>query len=265
MELMDQIKILIAIPAYKRESQVINCVKSLMDYTNIADGLSLTMAIAINEMNDLLRTELDEYSKTSRFPLYLHDMGKNVGKGIAINNVASKYDFDYIISMDSDMICIDSNWLLNMVKAYIRYNRNPYRNSKKNYEPRYLGSLCTNQRGATAHLIKKTDPKVLSIKPSPELTIVSPLDGAGVAGGVLMSDSETWKMIGGYNGGRLFAADDGHFHGDCFRYNRLVGYLDEVYFYHPYELNDDYRKWKNAECTSEFTFKKYTTELVAEK
>lgn len=259
---MNPINILIVIPAYKRESQVINCIRSLMDYTNVVDGIDIQVAVAINEMNTLLRTELDEYKKNSKFPLYLHDMGSNVGKGIAVNNVASKYQFDYIVSMDSDMICIDSNWLLNMLKAYMRYNKSPYKNSKRNYEPRYMGCLCTNQRGASAHNVKKNDSRTISIKPSPELTIVSPINGAGVAGGVLMSDSDTWKMIGGYNGGRLFAADDGQFTDDCHRNNRLVGYLDEVYFYHPYELNDDYRKWKNNELSSAFIFKSHATELT---
>ena len=60
-----------------------------------------------------------------------------------------------------------------------------------------------------------------------------------------MTDKDTWNSIGGYKAHRLYASDDGHYHGDCHKLNKLAGYIDEIYFFHPYEFNDDYRVWKD--------------------
>lgn len=259
---MKKINVLIIIPIYNREGQALNCIRSLVDTTIVSNAVNITIALAANEMNQLLRDYLTSYIPTARYKIDVHDMGSNVGKGIAVNNVASKYAFDYLVSMDSDMICLDPNWLMKMIKAYMLYNEKPYRNSQKNNEPRYLGSLCTNQIGMSAHLVKLGDPGTLTNHPSPELSIVTPMNGAGIAGGVLMTDSSTWKLIGGYNGSRLFAADDGHYHGDCYSKNRLVGFLHEVSFYHPHELNDQYRIWKNEMVTSPYVFNAHKTEVL---
>jgi hypothetical protein len=83
-----------------------------------------------------------------------------------------------------------------------------------------------------------------------------------VAGGVLMSDVNTWKRVKGYNGSKLYATDDGHYNRDCHINNQVVAYLKEVSFYHPFEFKDDYRLWKDKIVQEESKFVAYKTEQI---
>ena len=51
------------------------------------------------------------------------------------------------------MICIDSNWLKNMIYIYKTYN--------KTNKTKKIGSLCTNQTGANCHAISYNDPNMI--------------------------------------------------------------------------------------------------------
>lgn len=229
------IKVLIAMPIYKRELLALNSIRSIVEKTS-TDNIDVTIALGVNEMNNELESYLNNYINNSHLHIALEKFSSNLGKGGAINKLASLYDFDYMISIDSDMICIDSNWLKNMIYIYKTYN--------KTNKTKKIGSLCTNQTGANCHAISYNDPNMIRTILN-KFTIISHTSGRGVAGGVLMTDKDTWNSIGGYKAHRLYASDDGHYHGDCHTLNKLVGYVDEIYFFHPYEFNDDYRVWKD--------------------
>jgi len=258
---MAKMKILIAMPIYKRELLALNSIRSIVELTEVDKTFDVTMALGINEMDDMLDSFLSNYKPNTGIKLDIHKFEKNLGKGIAVNKLASLYDFDYIISIDSDMICTDKEWLKKMVFIYLKYNSNPARNRSDN-SPRLMGSLCSNQSGLNCHAIPVNSPNRIELKIDNRFTIISHKAGAGVAGGVLMSDKTTWKLIGGYNGSKVYAADDGHYHGDCQANNRVVAYVNEVSFYHPYEFKDDYRIWKDKIVAEKEIFVPYKTEQI---
>lgn len=235
IQINKNVKVLIAMPIYKRELLALNSIRSIAEKTSI-DNIDVIFALGINEMNSELESYLTKYIDNSHLHIVIEKFSTNLGKGGAINKLASLYDFDYIISIDSDMICIDSNWLKNMIYIYETYNKTNKINK--------IGSLCTNQTGANCHAISYKDPNMIRTKIN-NFNIISHTSGSGVAGGVLMTDKDTWNSIGGYKAHRLYASDDGHYHGDCHKLNKLAGYIDEIYFFHPYEFNDDYRVWKD--------------------
>lgn len=257
---MNKIRILLAMPIYKRELLALNSIRSIVDLTVIDKTFDVTLALGVNEMNEELDSFLENF-KTTKMKIDVNKFDSNLGKGIAVNKLASKYEFDFIISIDSDMICIDAEWLKKMVFVYFKYNEEPAIN-RSNKQPRPLGSLCSNQMGYCCHMIDKKDPKRININIEDKFNIISHVSGDGVAGGVLMSDAKTWKLIGGYHGGKLYATDDGHYNRDCHQKNKLVGYVEEVYFYHPHEFNDSYRQWKNKIVADKETFVPYKTEQI---
>lgn len=239
---MRQIKVLIAMPIYKRELLALNSIRSLIDTTEPDERINLKIAFGVNEMNaELERYLTDLQENPGKFQLAIHNFHTNLGKARAVNKIASleNYDFDYIVSIDSDMVCIDPKWLSKMVTVYLNYNKKPEIVSSKG--PVRLGSLCTNQLGYNVHMC--TNPIRVKVGP---YTIISSAGNYGVAGGVLMSDVQTWKQLKGYRATKVYGTDDGHYNGDCATNNKLAGYLNEVSFYHPYEFNDIYRQWKNS-------------------
>lgn len=230
-------------PVYKRELLVLNSLRSLLDVTEPDNRINMRIALGINEMNDELREFIThEQENASKFPIKIYDFGDNLGKARAVNKIAAleNYHFDFIVSMDSDMICIDPHWLSKMVTVYINYNKKPEITSSRG--PVRLGSLCVNQSGYNVHMCHENPLKVRLGK----YTIISSPGNYGVAGGVLMSDVGTWRELKGYKATKVYGTDDGHYSGACAATNRLAGYLNEVSFYHPYEFNDTYRQWKNS-------------------
>lgn len=258
---MNKIKILLAMPIYNRELLALNSIRSIVEMTNIDKSFEVTLALGINNMDEMLDTFIIEYKEKSRIKIDVHKFGKNLGKGIAVNKLSSMYQFDYIISIDSDMICVDPDWLKKMVFVYYKYNQNPSKN-RSDGSSRLLGSLCANQIGLNCHAISPKDPRRVELHVEDKFTLISHLAGDGVAGGVLMSDVNTWKRVKGYNGSKLYATDDGHYNRDCHINNRVVAYLKEVSFYHPFEFKDDYRLWKDKIVQEESKFVAYKTEQI---
>lgn len=217
-------------PVYKRELLALNSIKSVIDNTPNVPGIEHAIIIGINEANDELRTILKS------LPVIVQDFGDNLGKGIAINRIASKYDFDYLVTIDSDMICLDKNWLGDMISTYEIFNKTASIN---------MGSLCSNQIGNTCHLVIPNINGCRKINIDPQRTLITMNNDGGIAGGCLMTNAKTWKGIGGYRATKLYGTDDGFYHAECQRRKLMVGYLEEVKFFHPYEFDDSYRKWKD--------------------
>src|SRR5574343_95573 len=224
---MNKIKILLAMPIYNRELLALNSIRSIVEMTNIDKSFEVTLALGINCMDEMLDT----------------------------------FIIEYIISIDSDMICVDPEWLKKMVFVYYKYNQNPSKN-RSDGSSRLLGSLCANQIGLNCHAISPKDPRRVELHVEDKFTLISHLAGDGVAGGVLMSDINTWKRVKGYNGSKLYATDDGHYNRDCHINNQVVAYLKEVSFYHPFEFKDDYRLWKDKIVQEESKFIAYKTEQI---
>jgi glycosyltransferase involved in cell wall biosynthesis len=243
--------ILIAMPVFKRELLALNSIRSIVDSIYPTQkSLNVTFAIALNEANDELRFELAELARENT-NIKIHDFGENLGKGIAVNKLASLYKFDYIISMDSDMICTNHTWLYKMMFAYKEWDK----------VARWkLGSLCVNQLGNNCHTVTVGKNECKKIKIATGINLVTQDLKGGVAGGALMSSAKVWNSIRGYRASKLYGTDDGHFNEDCTRLKLMVGYIDEVKFYHPYEFDGEYKVWKRDMMSAPEEFQPFSSE-----
>lgn len=239
-------EITIAMPVYQRDLLAVNAIKSLCDITLVPKGIDVTFVVAVNELKQTTVDLIKEYSESvTQLNLIIHQFDKNQGKAVAVNFVADTWPGDFIVTVDGDMVCIDPEWLKKMVRTYFAYNKNPMKNPRKNMKPMYLGSLCANQLGLCGHNVKENDGYGFGYDVNGD-TIITSIANGGIAGGVLMSDYQTWSDIGGYSGHRLVAADDGDYHLACWEREKIVAYMKDVYFYHPHELPSEYREWKNS-------------------
>lgn len=241
-------KILVAIPIYYREEISLNCIMSLLDTTVVPDGLSVTVSVGINVASDDLKNILRELEAKQGYKnvrIEITDFGQNLGKPTVVNKLSEGKDFDYLVSLDGDMICVQPRWLINMISVYQSYNRNPSISATTGgmpFNPK-LGALCGNQFGRSCHAIDETKPFV-KIKNVGSFTIVSTLGNGGIAGGILMTDYASWNSIGGYDSKTVYGGDDGYYCGQCHGKKKIVAYVKEIGFYHPYEINKQYQDWK---------------------
>jgi len=257
-------------PVFERELLALNSIKSVCDNTKSTKFYDIHIVIAINKANDELKHAMKS------LPVEIIDFGENLGKGIAVNKIAAKYDFDYLISIDSDMICLDSDWILLMFNSYELLNR-----ARK----LSVGSLCTQQIGNSCHKVTPNEngstkidlnqlvineqkrhytnhpDRIITDLGPPNYLITQEYDG-GVAGGVLMTDRHTWSLIGGYRATKLYGTDDGFYHAECLRNKLIVGYLERVKFYHPYEFLDEYNRWKFDVAAGDEIFEPYNTNKI---
>jgi len=236
----------IFIPVYFREELVKKCLISLM--RSNFDEISVFLCIGINGASkDFKQNFLREYIKRcddySIFEfIKVFDFNQNIGKPKMVNTMTVECpDFDYMVSMDSDMQVVDPHWLPKFLDVFYTYSTK--------YRTEELGALCANQVGQNVHLTDKLEK--LSRKVNKQYTITTTHNNEGVAGGVLIVPLELWKKIGGYSGVNIFGADDGPFMYSCHQLKKIVAYVEEINFYHPPSPDDDYHKWKVKSCKNE--------------
>jgi hypothetical protein len=173
-----------------------------------------------------------KYDKTVFASIRIFDVGENIGKPKMINHMTqSRNDYDFVVSIDSDMIAEDRNWLVKMLIVFGNYNH-----TKK------LGALCSNQSGHNVHMVDSYQVIKKKVK---GMTLITSPSNDGVAGGVLMTPLRVWHQLKGYRAFNLYGSDDGHYARDCFRNNYVMAYVDEISFYHPLPNDDGYAKWKS--------------------
>lgn len=236
-------KILIVIPVYYRDELAYNSVRSILGLTQVPHGVKVKVVVVINKVEhpktiDTLRgcVGFDIDYEVVEFP-------ENLGKAKAVNTIASSESFDFLISIDGDMLCVSRSWLVDMIELYITYNRNPiYANIDGIRTPVKLGALCSNQTGNGCHILTRTSPGAIVNKH--RSTLITKIGYGVVAGGVLMTDSGTWKSIGGYDGTKIYGGDDGYYSYMCHNKHLLMGYIEEVSFFHPYDMSPEYVEWK---------------------
>ncbi len=240
--------ILIAIPVYHREEMSLNCIMSLLDTTMVPKETNVTVVVGINVASDEFKSIMSDLAKKQVYKgirLEVVDFGKNIGKPSVVNRITEGRKFDYLVSLDGDMICIQPYWLKGMISIYEEYNRSPsITGTIKNKSFRVpLGALCGYQFGNSCHAVDLKQPYVKQ-RPVGAYNIVTTLGNGGIAGGILMTDYDSWKTIGGYETSTIYGGDDGYYCGQCHNIRKLVAYVKEIGFYHPYEINKQYQDWK---------------------
>jgi len=230
----------IFIPVYFREDLAKKCLLSLLR-TNF-NKLSVYLYIGINGASkDFKNNFLVDYMRENNGKKFAHigvwNLNKNEGKPKIINEMVSNAscEIDYVVSMDSDMVTIDSMWLLNFIRVFHEYRQ-------YNPDTRPLGALCANQTGHNVHLVK-TMPGHFNLKVG-DFTLWSTPHNDGVAGGVLMTPLNVWNHLKGYSAHNIYGSDDGHYVRDCDLKGLLMAYVDEIKLYHPMNKDMEYADWK---------------------
>lgn len=224
------------IPIYFREDAVKACLNSLSK--SDFGGIDVFLCVGINGATEEFKKKyLKKYVKTHNGKIFssihVFDGNKNFGKPYLINLMSSKYgDFNYIVTIDSDMVCLDDKWLKKFLYSFDYY--------RGDYE---LGALTANQTGNNCHFVQKLK-NCKKIEISKGLTLVYNDDRTGVAGGVLMARKGIWDMFGGYRAHNIYGSDDGFFALDCKKNGKIMGYIEEIEFFHPFSDNEDYSQWK---------------------
>ena len=237
-------KVGIFIPIYFREDLV---KKSLTDLLKTNFGrLEVFLCLGVNGCSKKFRKELDMYKKyyEKRFTfIKIFDEPKNIGKAKIINKMTEECsNFDYMVSMDSDMQVIDSAWLTKFLTVF---------NMCHTIMRGQLGALCANQIGENVHLTEVEGIGRASRKISKDYTIVTAKNNNGVAGGVLVTSRDIWRRVGGYKADSIFGSDDGDFMKSCHAIKKIVAYVEEIKFYHPISDDDNYHDWKVRACDGE--------------
>jgi hypothetical protein len=199
-------------------------------------GMEVFLCLGINGASkEFKQSFLPNYIKNNTLfkEIHVFDGNFNYGKPRIINLMTKKYDvFDYIVSMDSDMTCIDSKWLKKFLYTFDLYN------GKKQ-----LGVLCANQTGNNVHFVESLKDRI-KVKVYDGLNITYSEKNEGVGGGVLITNRLNWNSIGGYRAFNIYGSDDGHFALDCLRAGKIFACLDDVVFFHPFDDDKKYSEWK---------------------
>lgn len=230
--------ILMVLPIYFREEDTNTCLDSL-GITDI-QGLTLSIVLAVNGSTDNQRAHIEERvsskglipgasSKIMMFP-------GNPGKGVSVNRVVDEesksHKFDFILSLDSDMVVTDSSWLINLLSDFQIAS-----------ESHRLGALACDQAGQCCHV--PDSPVTYTYN---DRIFVGSRGNQGQAGGCLLIKAEVWYLLKGYRAFRVYGSDDGHLMADL-NAKGWVCLIDKgVSLYHPFQKDMAYCDWKRRAC-----------------
>ena len=156
--------------------------------------------------------------------LYFSD--RNVGKADIINHMYSKNnDCTHVISIDSDMIADEGNFIDDMVWAIEHFPT--------------FGLLSSFQKGNDQQIpgLQKTCAK--------EKCVIKYGNYRLVAGGCIILKKETWNTLNGYsNYGKVYGFDDAIMMAQLNSIGKDVGVIETVKLMHPFDNDQGYIKWK---------------------
>lgn len=237
-------KISIFVPVYYRESLVKQCLASLAATDVKEYHLDVTLNIGINgARSSFTQNFLDDFISENTGKVFssinVYNPGENIGKGRIVNEMSFQHSaFDYLVSLDSDMELMDVKWLSKMLSVL---------NDPNTSIP--VGAVCANQINNSMHKITNT--KRITVG---DLTLVCSPGNIGIAGGVMMTTSQLWNEVSGYRAGKIFGDDDTSFANDCFIRGKVMGYIEEIEFFHPKDDNVDYSEWKSRAMSNKLEY-----------
>ena len=222
-------------PVYHRNKEVEKFLITLL-LSNFSDH-EVYFFIGINGADSNLRYFISSYSEAvcDKFKkIVVYDPEENIGKPALVNIMVSESkdqageDLDYVISLDSDFVMIDSEWLNKLVWIFENKGSLP------------IGALCSNQIGASCHDLSGG----VFVSSVGSFHVIFRNGNEGIAGGLLMTPKLLWDKIGGYFGHRIYASDDGHYALACAQMGLIMGMVPEVNFFHPASEDPGYVSWK---------------------
>jgi hypothetical protein len=176
-------------------------------------------------------------------------LDKNYGKAYTINKLISdfnnEYDYQYILSLDSDIIFIEEEKyfflrLIQMAENITNLKQKPF------------GFISLNQQGHGCHYktVYENSHKY-TIQINNDIIkehAVWPNDPSGIAGGCLFISKQLWDKVGGYRIMGVYAGDDAYFLLDTHLNNFTYQMSDSISIIHPHENDEQYAKWKVLVC-----------------
>ena len=155
----------------------------------------------------------------------------NMGKAFYVNKminylIKQNYDFDYILTCDSDIIFIND-----IIHKF------------KNLKLNNHGIIAANQLENCCHVINKLDIKKVKYDDKVIIFYYS-YAGEYIAGGCWFILKNAWIEVDGYRILGVYCSDDMHLLKDIFNKNYKVCICDELTVIHPNEENLSYSKWK---------------------
>ena len=235
---MKTIHVAVCIPIYHRDQKVVDCCTESLDIRTKSEAyqLDVTIAIGVNGASESLKTYLEglkEPLEARGYHYCLYQPPFNLGKPKMVNrlveDVVAGGPVDYVVSMDSDMVVKDHDWLLKFVEIL-----------ENAHLDMSIGALSANQTGECCHLLDE-DPVIRTYK---KYHLIGRIGNNGIAGGLLVVPYTVWEKIGGYRSHRKYASDDGHLCLDCANNELIVCMVKEIYAYHPKEDDTGYIEWK---------------------
>lgn len=158
---------------------------------------------------------------------------RNYGKSYIINKLSENiHEYDYMLSLDSDIIFIDNNPIERLIKLS---------DEVSNHSNKPFGVLSLNQEESNCHLVDILD---ISLKIEDE-EIKWNDKGNGIAGGCFFISKENWEEINGYRRGlKNYDSDDHYLFTDTLNNNRTYGMISTLSVIHPEDKDNDYALWK---------------------
>lgn len=232
----------IFVPVYYREEKTKKCLASLLktEFKKNQISLNIIFNIGINGAEETLYNyimhDFQLHAKQKNFQITIHPWRHNHGKpkavNMMVNHVVENTTLDYVASCDSDIILINSDWLVDTIYAFETFN-----DSK-----RKLGALCPDQLQDNCHVLKNN---VNTYKwENNEIQWKS--GNVGTAGGVLITPYKVWQELKGYTAHRIYGSDDGHYADLCSRKGYIMAVLKTVKVIHPHERDQGYNRWKRS-------------------
>lgn len=200
-------------------------IRSIRSLKNVSEYDIYFIGWCKDEYWDEIKAEL-----ISLKPQKIARKDKNYGKAHNINEMTSTLDYDYMLTMDSDIVFLD--------------NVNYYYEIQRMTTIENMAVIAFNQLEGNCHLVDY----LTSEKTINDQKYVWNDTGGGIAGGCLFINFEFWKQIKGYKVMGVYAGDDAYLFMDAKKRNKFFALNTEVSVIHPIETNGEYQKWKIEVC-----------------
>ena len=214
-------------PVYHRFNATKDSLESVIKCMN-ASVYPCKLFIGVNGVENI---EMEVWLKSlysDKVSIYFSD--KNVGKAEIINQMYAKNnECTHVISIDSDMVADEGNFIDGMVWAIEHFPD--------------FGLLSSFQKGMDCHIW--SDMGGLEKIATKEHCVIKYGNKNCVAGGCVILKKEIWDLVGCYSTyGKVYGYDDAFLMSAVCKHGLDVGVLDNVKLTHPFDSDEGYRAWK---------------------
>jgi hypothetical protein len=231
-------------PDQKRTQRNIESVLSIADYFKKFPYENMEIVFGGWARDDEYWNEISSLIK-EQFGVESQRFHSNLGKATIVNKLASGRDYDFMFTMDSDIVF--QKFVPSMTQRLVGCAEQIEKLRNKPF-----GLISLNQMGQCCHLenTKKNQLEFVNNIGNVQYPekIRWPDGPSGVAGGCLFLSRQLWDKIGGYKVFGVYAGDDAHLLLDCHTKGFTLQIIDSISIVHPHDDDVEYAKWKGTVC-----------------